>query len=119
MSHLATDENHPQHRPWLPHHVHSTTAKTHIKPNTVYTVDVEFWPTNVVIQKGGRLILEIAASDNPTIIDGVEKKDTHPPVGLWTHNDPRDRPLQKFKGLNKVHTGNGFESWLILPVIPK
>lgn len=78
---------------------------------TKYTLDIEFWPTNVVVEKGGRLVLEIAGCDNP-------EGSTHPPVGTWTHEDPRDRPAEKLKGVNRVHVGGDAEGWVLLPVIP-
>ncbi|KAI0127898.1 hypothetical protein BJ170DRAFT_595748 [Xylariales sp. AK1849] len=78
----------------------------------VYTVAIELWPTTVVIEKGARLVLEIAASDSP--VNG-----THPPVGLWTYDDPRDRPGERFKELNIIHIGDRHENWLVIPVIPQ
>jgi hypothetical protein len=47
-------------------------------PNEVYPVDVEIWPTNVVIETGSRLVLEVGSGD----IAGT---------GFWGHDDPIDR----------------------------
>jgi hypothetical protein len=44
----------------------------------VYPVDVEIWPTNVVIEKGGKLRFEIAAADTQG-------------SGIFLHNHPEDR----------------------------
>jgi hypothetical protein len=32
-------------------------------PGEVYPVDVEIWPTNVIVEKGGKLVLEVASGD--------------------------------------------------------
>lgn len=53
----------PKHRPWLPHREYLSTDVLPVKAEEVYPVDVEVWPTNVVVEKGGRLIMEIASGD--------------------------------------------------------
>jgi len=45
---------------------------------TVYPVDVEIWPTNVVVEKGGKLGFEIAPADTQG-------------SGIFLHNHPEDR----------------------------
>jgi hypothetical protein len=50
-----------------------------VQNGTVYEVDVEMWPTNVVVEKGGYLVLQVASED------------TDPGVGLFKHNSPVDR----------------------------
>jgi hypothetical protein len=32
-------------------------------PGQVYGVDIELWPTNVVVEKGGSIALEVASGD--------------------------------------------------------
>ncbi|BCS04835.1 uncharacterized protein AKAW2_80636A [Aspergillus luchuensis] len=76
-----------------------------IIPNEVYTVDVELRPTNVVLQKGERLVSDIGASE----LAGS---------GLFQHNGPSDRPESVFKGNNHVHFGPNYENWISLPVNP-
>jgi hypothetical protein len=39
---------------------------------------VEIWPTNVVVESGGRLVLEVSSGDTAG-------------TGFWGHNDPIDR----------------------------
>lgn len=73
-----TNPQHPQHRPWFPHRDYLSTDALPVVPNEVYTVDVELWPTNVVVQRGERLVLDIGASE----LAGS---------GLFQHNDPSDR----------------------------
>jgi hypothetical protein len=82
-----------------------------VELDVVYKLEIEFWPTNVVIEKGGRLVLEIASCDNP-------KGSPHPAVGVWTHGDRRDRPDEDLRGVNRVHVGREVEGFLVLPIIP-
>lgn len=71
----------------------------------IYTVDVELWPTSVVVRPGEKLVLEISSCDS----EGVS---------LFEHNHPEDRAECKLKGLNVIHLGSKFENFLRLPVIP-
>ncbi|KPM34994.1 hypothetical protein AK830_g11574 [Neonectria ditissima] len=97
-SHRAIDASSSVNKPYLPVHLHTAaSARPVAADGTLYELDIELWPTNVVIAKGGRLVLEIAACDNP-------EGSSHPPVGVWTHDDVRDRPEKKFKGINRVHS---------------
>lgn len=57
------EDQHPYHREWLPHREYRSTDVLEVKAGTVYTVDVELWPTNVVVDGGGRLVLEVASGD--------------------------------------------------------
>ncbi len=68
-------------------------------------MDVEIWPTNVMIEPKGRLVLEIASHDTQG-------------SGYFTHNQPDDRSEAKLKGLNNIELGAGRENYLVLPVIP-
>ena len=73
--------------------------------NTVYTLDVELWPTNVVIEAGGKLVLEIASGDTQG-------------AGFFEHNHPQDRSVGILKGWNTIHLGPGADNHVTLPVIP-
>jgi predicted acyl esterase len=56
------DEN-PKNRPYLPYREYYSTDLQLVLPDQVYGVDVEIWPTNVIVEKGGRLVLEVASGD--------------------------------------------------------
>jgi X-Pro dipeptidyl-peptidase C-terminal non-catalytic domain len=51
-----------------------------VEAGKVYPVDVEIWPTNVVVEKGGKLAFEIAPADTQG-------------SGIFLHNHPEDRYL--------------------------
>lgn len=72
------DEQNPRNRPWLPHRNYYSTDAQPVLPGEVYPVDVEVWPTNVVVEKGGKIILEISSGDTQG-------------CGIFQHNSPVDR----------------------------
>ena len=69
---------HPRHRPWLPHRNYYSTDVRPVIPGEVYMVDVEIWPTNVVVEEGGRLVFEVSSGDTQG-------------SGIFLHDDPTDR----------------------------
>ncbi|KAJ9665636.1 hypothetical protein H2201_004328 [Coniosporium apollinis] len=73
-----TNPDHPRHRPWLPHRDYCSTDVLPVIPGEVYSADVEIWPTNVIVEKGGRIVFEVASGDTQG-------------SGVFQHNDPADR----------------------------
>ncbi|KAM5350313.1 hypothetical protein ACJ41O_006818 [Fusarium nematophilum] len=58
-----TNPNHPRHREWLPHRDYFSTDVLPVIPGEVYGLDVEIWPTNVVLQPGERILFEVSGGD--------------------------------------------------------
>ncbi|KAH8908901.1 X-Pro dipeptidyl-peptidase protein [Coniochaeta sp. PMI_546] len=98
------DEN-PKHRSYLPHREYLSTDVLPVKAGEVYSVDVEVWPTNVVVEKGGKLVFEVSSGDTQG-------------CGVFQHVSDVDRPASKFAGVNHLHFGDGLENFVTLPVIP-
>lgn len=98
------DEN-PKHKPWLPHREYLSTDVQPVKAGEVYPVDVEIWPTNVVVEKGGKLVFEVSSGDTQG-------------SGIFQHDRSADRPTMVLAGLNHIHFGQGQENYVTLPVIP-
>jgi len=73
-----TASDHWKHRPWLPHRTYTSTDLMPVIPGEVYPVDVEIWPTNVVVEAGGKIVFEVASGDTQG-------------AGLFTHTSPVDR----------------------------
>lgn len=69
---------HYKHRPYLPWRDYYSTDVLPVIPGEVYGVDIEIWPTNVVVEKGGKLVFEVASGDTQG-------------SGIFQHNDPTDR----------------------------
>ncbi len=97
---------------YRPYHRHDETEL--LRPHEVHAVDVEIWPASLALPAGYRLALTVQGKD-------FERADARGPQkgsGWFLHDDPVDRPAEKFAGSNAVHTGERHESYLLLPVTP-
>lgn len=57
------NEEHPKNLPFLPYREYLSTDVQPLNNKEVYAVDVELWPTNVVVEEGGKLIFEVSSGD--------------------------------------------------------
>ena len=107
-------------KPYQPYHLHQKIDP--LKPGKVYELDVEIWPTCIVIPAGYRIGLSVKGQDYvyPGGTGGKlsNMKNEFTGVGPFLHNDVRDRPPEIFDGNITLHTGGQYDSWLMLPVIP-
>jgi predicted acyl esterase len=112
-------------RDYRPHHRH--LERQRLVPGQVYEVDVEIWPTSVVLPAGYRLALSVRGNDY--VYEGIpseraERADYKSFAhrlsgsGPFLHNDERDRPAEIFGSRVTVHTGPSTPSALLVPVIP-
>jgi len=99
-------------RPFLPVHRHDRAEP--LTPGTVYEVDVEIWPTSLVLPAGYTLTLDVQGHDY--VCPGASGFMTG--SGPFVHKDPSDRPADVFGGKVTLHTGGRTKSYLLLPVIP-
>ena len=99
LSHRALDD-----QASTPHNpVHAHTRMSEVTAGTQYGIDLEMWPTSVVVPEGGRLLLSI---------QGCDGFDT----GEFRHNDAGDRSNAALANWTTLHTGEEL-SWLLIPVI--
>jgi len=106
--------------PYRPWHTHDEFQK--LTPGEAVELDVEIWPTSIVIPAGFRLALAVRGRDYeypgaPIVIPGIGYKFTG--VGPFVHDDARDRPKEIFGGSNTLHFESGRQPYLLLPVIPR
>jgi predicted acyl esterase len=87
---------------WRPWHRH--TDELALVRDVPVPLDVEIWPTSIVLERGDRLILEVSSSDESGAFFKMGQ-------------DPRDRPATRFDGHNTLHTGGDHVAYLRLPVI--
>ena len=118
-SHRRVDMQRSQ--PYRPYHPH--LAKEPLEPGEIYELDVEIWPTSVVLPAGYRIALTVRGNDygyEGAADQGDNAAHRYPSrgVGPFVHDDPVDRPPEIFGGMVRVHTGGPHESHLLLPVIP-
>jgi uncharacterized protein len=106
--------------PYRPYHTHDEEQK--LRPGEVYEVDVEVWPTCIVVPAGYRLALTVRGKDYEYPGEPGEGLETlgkvWTGVGPFRHDDPRDRPAAVFGGDVTLHAGPDRQAFVLLPVIP-
>lgn len=106
-------------KPYRPVHAHEAIEP--LEPGNVYELQVEIWPLCFVFPKGYRLVLTVGSSDFQHGLPGP-----HPQIygkemrgcSVLLHDHPDDRTAERFAGQTTIYTGGGYESSLLLPVIP-
>ena len=63
LSLRKVNKEHPLHREWLPYRDYFSTDVLPVVVGEIYPVDVEVWATNVIAEKGDRIIFEVASGD--------------------------------------------------------
>jgi predicted acyl esterase len=101
--------------PYRPFHAHD--EKLPLLPGEIYEVEVEIWPTCIVLPAGFRLRLDIRGKDFARPAD-PSSATPHRGSGPWLHDDAIDRCPAIFAGSTTIHTGPAYASRLLLPVIP-
>jgi hypothetical protein len=108
--------------PYRPYHTHDRVEL--LTPGEIYELDIEIWPTSVVIPAGHRLGLSIRGNDYVYAGDLGEAslstfKNRLTGCGPFLHDDPLDRPMEIFGNAVTIHTGPDHKSALLAPVIPR
>jgi predicted acyl esterase len=106
--------------PYRPYHPHD--RREPLMPGEVYELDVEIWPTCIVVPAGYRIALTVRGKDYEYPGEGIRIKSFVNELrgcGPFLHNDPEDRPEALFGGKNAVHGGGKRSSFVLVPIIPK
>ncbi len=107
--------------PYRPYHTHDEARP--LKPGEVVQLDIELWPTSIVVPAGHRIALTVRGRDyefaKSTGARLSNFKNELRGCGPFLHDDPRDRPAVVFGGKNTLHFGAGREAFVLLPVVPK
>ena len=107
-------------RDYRPYHTHDEPQP--LSAGEIVQLDVELWPTSVVIPAGHRIALTVRGRDyeyaKSTGARLSNFKNELRGCGPFLHDDPRDRPRSLFGGTTTLHFGPGRESYVLLPVIP-
>jgi predicted acyl esterase len=104
-------------KPYRPYHTHD--EKQPLTPGEVYELDIEIWPTCIVVPPGYRIALTVRGKDYE--VDGT---DAAPPnaaypmkgVGPMTHT--LDRPAEVFGKKYTLHFAPDRQPYVLLPIIP-
>jgi uncharacterized protein len=107
-------------KPYRPYHTHR--RRQPLKPGEVVPLDIEIWPTSIVVPAGYRVALTIRGKDYiyPGGSGGRQSnfKNELTGCGPFLHDDPRDRPGDVFGGVTSLHFGGATQPYLLLPVVP-
>ena len=103
-------------RPW-----HTHDEEQPLTPGVPVELDIEIWPTCIVVEPGFRLALSVRGKDYE--YDGTDAGVAHAPypmkgVGPFTHADARDRPASLFAARHTLHFAPGKMPYVLLPIIP-
>jgi predicted acyl esterase len=103
-----------------PYHAHDELQP--LTPGEVYELDVEIWPSSIVVPAGYRLALTVRGRDYEYEGELSDFARTfhyaHKGVGPFQHDDPDDRPHDVFGGRVTIYSGGDRPSYLLVPVIP-
>jgi len=83
---------------YRPYHTHDEEQP--LEPGEPVPLDIELWPTSIVVPAGYRLGFSVRGR------------------GPFLHDDPRDRPAATFGGRTTLHFASGQDSYVIVPQIP-
>src|SRR5579884_3532427 len=104
---------------WRPYHSHDRSEP--LTPGELYELDVEIWPTCIVLPAGYRIALTVLGKDFERPGPGLRMRTFANEMrgsGPFLHDDPEDRPPAISGGRHTLHTGGTRASYLLLPVIP-
>ena len=103
---------------YRPYHAHDEIQK--LQPGVAVPLDIELWPTSIVVPAGHRIALSVRGRDyewqKSTGARLSNFKNELRGCGPFLHDDPRDRPSSVFSGRTTLHLDAN--SYLLLPVIP-
>jgi uncharacterized protein len=103
--------------PYRPYHAHD--EREPLAPGKIYELDVEIWPTSVVLPPGYRLAVTVRGTDYEYSEAGGDRLTTFRNElrgsGPFLHDDPDDRPPDVFGGRVSIHAG----SYVLLPFVPE
>jgi len=105
--------------PYRPYHTHDERQK--LVPGQPVALDIEVWPTSIVVPPGYRIALTVRGKDYEHPGPGARlsnMKNEFKGCGPFLHNDPRDRPPAIFGGRTTLHIGPERPAYVLLPIIP-
>ena len=103
-------------RPW-----HSHDDEQPLVPGEAYELDIEIWPTSIVLPKGYRLAFTVHGKDfDHGLPEPMPKIYGIPMRGcsVFLHDDPIDRDPAIYDGVTTIYTGGDERaSYVLLPII--
>lgn len=107
-------------QPWRPYHSHD--EKQPLSPGQPVDLDIEIWPTSIVVPAGYKIGLTVRGKDyeyaQSTGARLSNFKNELKGCGPFLHDDPEDRPPKIFSGQTTLHLGDAETGFVLLPIIP-
>jgi predicted acyl esterase len=105
--------------PYRPYHSHDEVWP--LTPGEPVELDIEIWPTCIVVPAGHRIGLNVRGCDYrydapPLKVPGLWYEMTG--VGPFRHDHPGDRPPEVFGAPVTLHFEPGRQPYVLLPMIP-
>ena len=103
--------------PYRPYHTHDELQP--LEPGKVYELDIEIWPTNILLPAGYKIALRIEGKDFERELppDVPNEAWVARGSGPFMHTSKKDRPEDVFGGTTTIVTGPETPSYLLLPAI--
>lgn len=106
--------------PYRPYHTHDEIQS--LSAGEKVDIDIEIWPTSIVVPQGYCLAVSIRGKDYEYAGESGGRlsqfKNELKGCGPFLHDDPRDRPQDLFGGTTTLHSDADSPAYIILPVIP-
>ena len=105
---------------YRPYHTHDQVQP--LTPGEPVALDIELWPTSIVVPAGHRIALSVRGRDYEWQASTGARlsnfKNELRGCGPFLHNDPRDRPAAVFGGRTTLHVGPDRPAYVLVPIIP-
>ena len=106
--------------PCQPYHTHDEIQP--LQPGVPVELDIEIWPTCIVVPAGYRIALSVRGKDyefaKKTGLKLPHFKNELLGCGPFVHDDPRDRPAKIFGGRTMLHIDPKNPPYVLVPLIP-
>ena len=120
-SHRKTSDDGHGHRPWHPH-----DETMPVSPGEVNELDVELWPTSIVVPRGFRIGVSLRGRDymypgadpQPFPFPGTGSGQGFEGVGPFRHIEPANRSAHSYLGQHTIHWSEQMTPFVDLPTIP-
>ena len=106
--------------PYRPYHPHTDVQP--LTPGEVVELDIEIWPTCVVVPRGYRIGLSVRGKDyeysGATGGKLSNMKNEFTGCGPFLHDSDLDRPRDTFGGITSINGDFGRDNYVLLPIVP-
>jgi len=104
--------------PYRPYHPHD--GEDFLEPGEIVQLDIEIWPTCIVVPAGYRLVLSVRGKDYEYQgkLSPFAEKFYYAGRGVGPFTHTAGRAAGRYGGTVTIYTGAEYPSSLLLPVIP-